>query len=161
MLVKPIAATSSPARPLSRRRFLLKGSAAAALLAPALAGLAISHGRAAGGMGMAGGRSVPRAPFAAGTPLLEPEVRRSANGELRSVLRVGYAYKEIGGYRLSLRTYEGTVPGPTLRARPGDVLRLRLLNELPPNLDPVPLDMALPHHFNTTNLHVHGMHVDP
>jgi len=112
-------------------------------------------------MDMASGRGVPRAPFAAGAPLLEPEVRRSANGELRTTLRVGYAYKDIGGYRLSLRTYEGTVPGPTLRARPGDVLRLRLQNELPPNLDPVPLDMALPHHFNTTNLHVHGMHVDP
>jgi FtsP/CotA-like multicopper oxidase with cupredoxin domain len=159
--VKPIAAKSPPAQSLSRRRFLLKGSAAASLLAPALAGLAISRGRAAGGMGMASGRGVPRAPFAAGAPLVEPEIRRAVNGELRTSLRVGYAYTDIGGYRLSLRTYEGTVPGPTLRARPGDVLRVRLRNELPPNPDPVPLDMALPHHFNTTNFHVHGMHVDP
>ena len=41
------------------------------------------------------------------------------------------------------------------------MLRIRLSNELPPNPDPVPLDMALPHHFNTTNFHAHGLHVDP
>ena len=73
-----------------------------------------------------------------------------------------YAYKEIGGYRLYMRTYEGAVPGPTLRVRPGDVLRIRLINDLPPNRDPMPLDhIDLPHHFNTTNLHFHGSHVSP
>src|SRR5258708_35595210 len=112
-------------------------------------------------MGMASGRGVPRAPLAAGAPLVEPEIRRSVNGELRTTLRVRYAYKDIGGYRLSVRSYEGMIPGPTLRVRPGDVLRIRLINDLPPNLDPVPLDMALPHHFNTTNFHFHGSHVSP
>jgi FtsP/CotA-like multicopper oxidase with cupredoxin domain len=53
------------------------------------------------------------------------------------------------------------ISGPTLRLRPGDVLRIRLVNELPPNTDPVPLDMMLPHHFNTTNFHLHGLHVSP
>ena len=62
-------------------------------------------------------------PFAAGAPLTEPEVRRSVNGELRTTLRLQYPYKEVGGHRLYLRTYEGTIPGPTLRVRPGDVLR--------------------------------------
>ena len=37
-----------------------------------------------------------------------------------------YAYKDIGGYRLYMRTYEGTLPGPTLRLKPGDVLRIKL-----------------------------------
>ena len=32
------------------------------------------------------------------------------------------AYKDIGGSRLCVRTYEGTVPGPTLRLKAGDVL---------------------------------------
>jgi FtsP/CotA-like multicopper oxidase with cupredoxin domain len=150
----------------SRRRFLLRGSAlGAALLSPSFARLAFPQSNAAPASGMDGHAAsppgVPRAPFAAGAPLVEPEVRRSAKGELRTSLQVRYAYKDIGGYRLSLRTYEGTIPGPTLRARPGDVLRIRLQNDLPPNPDPVPLDMMLPHHFNTTNFHFHGSHVSP
>ena len=36
---------------------------------------------------------VPRVPFTEGAPLSEPEVRRSVNGELRTTLRVQYAYK--------------------------------------------------------------------
>ena len=108
--------------------------------------------------GHAGARSigVPRAPYEKGAPLVEPDVRRSVNGELRTSLQVRYAYKDIGGYRLHLRSYEGTIPGPTLRVRAGDVLRIRLINDLPPNPDPVPADMMLPHHFNTTNFHFHG-----
>src|SRR5258708_22600025 len=92
---------------------------------------------------------------------MEPDVRRSVSGELRTTIRVHYAYKEIGGYRLYLRSYEGTIPGPTLRVRAGDVLRIRLINELPPNPDPVPFDVALPHHFNTTHFHFHGSHGRP
>ena len=60
-----------------------------------------------------------------------------------------------------MRGYEGTMPGPTLRVQPGDVLRIRLSNDLPPNPDVVPADVDLPHHFNTTNLHTHGLHVSP
>ena len=104
---------------------------------------------------------VPRAPFEKGAPLIEPEIRRAANGEISTALRIGYSYKDIGGYRLSLRTYEGTVPGPTLRVRPGDRLHIDIVNTLPPNPDSTPVDRMLPHHFNTTNFHFHGGHVDP
>ncbi len=160
--MKPIDAPSVQPRPLSRRRFLLNGATLGALLAPGILGLAITPSGTAGGASMdMNGRGVPRAPFDKGAALVEPEVRRSANGELRTSLRVAYAYKDMGGYRLSLRTYEGNLPGPTLRLRPGDVLRIWLTNGLPPNPDPVPLDMALPHHFNTTNFHSHGLHVSP
>ena len=100
-------------------------------------------------------------PAAEEPPLVEPEVRRAVNGELRTTLRARYAYKAIGGYRLHMRTYEGTIPGPTLRCRPGDVLRIRLINDLPPNRDVMPLKSAHPHHFNTTNFHLHGSHVSP
>jgi FtsP/CotA-like multicopper oxidase with cupredoxin domain len=113
------------------------------------------NGRAAGPDG------VPRAPVETDALLVEPEVRCSGDGALETTVRIGYAYKNIGGYRLSLRTYEGNLPGPTLRVRPGDVLRIRLVNNLPPNPDPQPLDMTLPHHFNTTNFHFHGSPVSP
>src|SRR5215207_928918 len=93
--------------------------------------------------------------------LVEPEVRSSIDGELALDLRVAYAYADIGGYRLSLRTYEGSIPGPTLQVQPGDRLRVNLINDLPPNRTEMPLNMDLPHHFNSTNLHVHGMHVSP
>jgi FtsP/CotA-like multicopper oxidase with cupredoxin domain len=95
------------------------------------------------------------------TDLVAPEERVAVDGVLQTELHVGYAYVDIGGYRLFLRTYEGRIPGPTLRLRPGDTLQIRLVNELPPNHDPLPATMNLPHHFNTTNLHVHGLHVSP
>jgi FtsP/CotA-like multicopper oxidase with cupredoxin domain len=101
------------------------------------------------------------APFTEGLPLVEPELRRSVGGELKTTLRVNYAYKDCGGYRLYLRTYEGTIPGPTLRVRRGDVLRIRLINDLPPNRDPMPANIDQPHHLNTTNFHLHGGHVSP
>jgi FtsP/CotA-like multicopper oxidase with cupredoxin domain len=99
--------------------------------------------------------------FKPGAPFVEPEVRRSANGVLNTTLRMHYAYKDIGGYRLYVRTYEGTVPGPTLRLKPGNVLRIKPINDMPPNRDHSPADHTLPHHFNSTNLHTHGLHVSP
>jgi FtsP/CotA-like multicopper oxidase with cupredoxin domain len=162
--MKPIRPTSRYLRELSRRDVLCAGGTgvAAGLISAGLvrqsAGESQTHVQGHAG---AGSRGVPRAPYQKGAPLIEPEVRRSLNGELRTTLQARYAYKDIGGYRLYLRSYEGMSPGPTLRVRAGDVLRIRLINDLPPNPDPVPLDMALPHHFNTTNFHFHGGHVSP
>ena len=84
--------------------------------------------------------------------LVEPEVRRAVNGGLRTTLRARYAYKEIGGHKLHVRTYEGTVPGPTLRCRPGDVLAIRLINDLPPNRDVNPLNTSPPAPFQYDEL---------
>jgi FtsP/CotA-like multicopper oxidase with cupredoxin domain len=72
-----------------------------------------------------------------------------------------YACKDMGGYRLFMRTYEGTIPGPTLWLRRGDTLRIRLINDLPPNRDPMPANIDQPHHLNSTNFHFHGSHVSP
>ena len=70
-------------------------------------------------------------------PLVEPEVRRSANGVLSTSLRCAYAYRDIGGMRLYLRAYEGGL-GPTLRMKPGETLKIRLINDLPPNRNSLP-----------------------
>jgi FtsP/CotA-like multicopper oxidase with cupredoxin domain len=157
----PDSSAQSPLPLTSRRRVLSAGLGAGAAL--------LCIGRAWGaaemmqhGSSSASAASVPPpAPPAKSAPLVEPEVRRAAGGQLSTTLRIRYAYQEIGGYRLHLRTYEGMTPGPTLRARPGDVLRIRLVNELPPNRDAQPSDHNLPNRLNTTNLHVHGMHVSP
>jgi len=157
---------------LSRRRFLTTGAGVGTVLAvPGLLGAPDKNAAAATGennmdMDMSGHDApdaigVRSVPFTEGAPLAEPEVRRSAGGELRTTLRLQYAYKDVGGYRLFMRTYEGTIPGPTLRLRRGDILRIRLVNDLPPNRDPMPANIDQPHHLNTTNLHLHGSHVSP
>src|SRR3984957_12792291 len=74
-------------------------------------------------------------------PLVDPEVRRSVNGMLSTTLRVGYAYRQIGGLWFYVRSYEGGSPGPTLRMKPGETLRIKLVNDLPPNRDWLPADI--------------------
>jgi len=100
-------------------------------------------------------------PPAMDAPLVEPQVRRSANGVLQTQLRCAYAYRHVGGVRLYVRTYEGGTPGPTLRMKPGETLKVRLINDLPPNRDQLPSDISIPHQFNNTNFHFHGSHADP
>ena len=57
-------------------------------------------------------------------PLIEPETRRSVNGVLQTTLRCAYTYRDIGGVRLYVRSYEGGSPGPTLRMKPGETLKM-------------------------------------
>jgi FtsP/CotA-like multicopper oxidase with cupredoxin domain len=93
-------------------------------------------------------------------PLVEPPVRRSMNGVLSTSLRCAYTYRDIGGARLYLRAYEGGLP-PTLRMKAGETLKIRLINDLPPNRDLLPADLSNPHQFNNTNFHFHGAHCSP
>jgi FtsP/CotA-like multicopper oxidase with cupredoxin domain len=93
-------------------------------------------------------------------PLVEPEVRRSVNGVLSTNLSCAYAYRNIGGRRLYLRSYEGAL-GPTLRMKPGETLKIRLTNDFPPNRDILPSNPSYPHQFNNTNFHFHGAHCSP
>ncbi|MFJ1735519.1 multicopper oxidase family protein [Streptomyces sp. NPDC088254] len=51
----------------------------------------------------------------------------------------------LAGRDASAWAFNGTCPGPTLRVRPGDLLRARLINHLD----------------QPTNLHTHGLHVSP
>lgn len=75
-------------------------------------------------------------------------------------------------YRLvSTRTYNGKVPGPTLEVYPGDRLEFSVRNALGPSPPAPPpyedftcaqlMALDIPHCFNTTNLHTHGLHVSP
>ncbi|MFD9390349.1 multicopper oxidase family protein [Streptomyces sp. NPDC060000] len=97
----------------------------------------------------------------------QPETRSASpdTGRLETELTVRFTELDIAGVgRVSTRTYEGTVPGPTLRVHPGDSLKITQVNALPPNAEATQAthqDMNVPHHFNTFNLHTHGLHVDP
>ena len=54
-----------------------------------------------------------------------------------------------------------SVPGPTIIARPGDELVIRLTNSLPKEtIDTSQVEDSF-RQFDTTNLHVHGLHVSP
>lgn len=96
-------------------------------------------------------------------PFVQPEVRNAVNGVLDTTLEVRYANATVNGQTVNVRTYEGAIAGPTLRVRPGDTLRVNIVNALPPNFDEsfVYPDHNTPNHPNSTNLHTHGLHVSP
>jgi FtsP/CotA-like multicopper oxidase with cupredoxin domain/peroxiredoxin len=90
----------------------------------------------------------------------EPEEVWSVDGTL-SVTLVGMkTHNRIGDDPVYLRSYNGKLVGPTLRARPGDTLRVTLKNDFAP--EPIqPGEMNTLHGFNVMNLHTHGLHVSP
>lgn len=110
--------------------------------------------------------------------LLRPAELRSVGGELATQFAIGYGANRIAGDPVWLRGYNSGLAGPVLRLRPGDTLRVDMLNRLPktpcnrPRLgshghhgsstDPeCPKPLNDPHGFNTTNLHTHGLWVSP
>jgi FtsP/CotA-like multicopper oxidase with cupredoxin domain len=102
-------------------------------------------------------------PFISGCPLAglvrTVEARRSVDGLLETDLCVCFARNRIGQTWLHSRTYEGRIPGPTLRVKPGDTIRLHIQNALPAEKGVPAHDM--PGGFNITNFHSHGLHVSP
>jgi FtsP/CotA-like multicopper oxidase with cupredoxin domain len=98
----------------------------------------------------------------------QPPVLTSKDGVLEATLRVAQTEVPVsqatGLRRVRTRAYNGSVPGPTLRVRAGDRLRLMLVNDLPrdrPFCDGAWAQARGPHGFNATNLHTHGLHVSP
>jgi FtsP/CotA-like multicopper oxidase with cupredoxin domain len=122
-------------QPISRRRTL-------ALLALGTATTA------AGATGWITGLGAPPrsrlSPADTGLSLSQPEVLASADG-LLDVHLTAAAGVRLVGHDTSAWGFNGSSPGPTLRLRPGDMLRVRLVNRLD----------------QPTNLHTHGLHVSP
>ncbi|MEM6611215.1 MAG: multicopper oxidase domain-containing protein [Cyanobacteria bacterium P01_C01_bin.72] len=118
-------------------------------------------------------------PNYASRPFANPQLIESENGALQTTLTVAYSDRQIADCQVHLRSYNGQLVGPTLRVKPGDTINLKLINDLPPepNLSAAPLlveespdgckyELAkhtsnVPHNFNITNFHTHGLHVDP
>ena len=124
-------------RPISRRDALLLGGLGTAATAAGAAGLWWSVASPQQPVG--GALTGP------GPNLLGPPELRSGNGRLQLTLDAARGQVELGGRSAGALCYNGTVPGPTLRLRPGDELGIRLVNGLD----------------EPTNLHVHGLHVSP
>ena len=112
------------------------------------------------------------APAGAGAPLLPPPSLNSSNGLLSVQLTVVAARLSSGSdFALATRAYAWrsgassggpALFGPTLRVRPGDTLRVTVVNTLGPDFG---ADAAWPmnclRRYNTTNIHTHGLHVSP
>ena len=81
----------------------------------------------------------------AGAPLVQPELRRAVHCVLETTLRARHDAAPVAGRSVTSDLYEGMFPGPMLRLRQGETLKVHLVNEL---------DRA-------TNLHFHGSHVSP
>lgn len=138
--------------PVTRRNFLQLGMGVAAAV---LAGC----GSSSTDTGFAGSTSsnpsfLPEAAFP------QPQEIRSDLGRVDATLNVVQTSNTVGKQRFNTASYNGTIPGPTLRARGGDRLEVLLNNQLAANTDGI-TDPNLPHHPNTTNFHTHGMHVSP
>ncbi len=98
-----------------------------------------------GGAGLWRELNVSALDSATGRPLTEPVVLRSQAGRLEARLEAALGTHDLAGRQAYTMGYSGGVPGPTLRLRPGDTLRIDLVNHLE----------------EVTNLHVHGLHVSP
>lgn len=95
-----------------------------------------------------------------------PELEPDENGV--RTLMFGASEVTIDGARYCLRTYNGGVPGPTIRVAPGEDRRIKV--DLHNTLTTVQgrevsgqegHEEPTCHDFNLTNLHFHGSHVQP
>lgn len=114
------------------------------------------------------------------TSWFTPPIIESSGGELHATLHARMSRHLVRDHEdkrqvLDLRSYNGGLVGPTLKFRAGDRLFVHLRNDLPANegqpSDPDAAAAAhhaamqecpnVPHDFNTTNLHTHGLHISP
>lgn len=106
--------------------------------------------------------------------LPEPQVLTSANGMLELELHAQYTTQTLDiassqqaavypgvatRTKTELRSFNGRYAAPTLVLLQGDTLRIRLNNKLPANAPQSSLSYL--NFQNSTNLHFHGLHVDP
>lgn len=123
----------------------------------------IAAGGAAAGGGLAGCAGPLPAALMAGVSAPGKTASSAPTGpERRYELTAQWIETTLDGTPVRLRTYNGQAPGPTLEVNPGDTLRILLRNGLTPyDSSAWTGDHNVPHHLDSTNLHVHGMEVIP
>jgi suppressor of ftsI len=92
-------------------------------------------------------------------------VAPSAGATPNIVLEPKWLETTIDSVPVRLRAYNGTVPGPLMTVRPGETFRVHLKNGLTNRggggPSPHVHDIDVPHDFEATNLHLHGMDIAP
>lgn len=81
-----------------------------------------------------------------------------------NVLQPAWLETQIDDTPVRIRGYNGQVPGPTLTFTPGSDVTVKLQNRLVrrgPGHDTPVHDVDVPHDFEGTNLHFHGMDIRP
>jgi FtsP/CotA-like multicopper oxidase with cupredoxin domain len=144
---------------MNTRRSFLKASALTG------AGLTLPFTILAGRMGGGGGggmggtdTSVINPPI--GALLKDPPTMPNLSttpGVVEVNLETRIASVNVNGVQANLMTYNGSFPGPTIRVRKGDRLKVNLTNRLPYTT----ATNMLGYQRNITNLHTHGWHVSP
>ncbi|WP_164016424.1 multicopper oxidase family protein [Pyxidicoccus trucidator] len=101
-------------------------------------------------------------------PNKDVDVRLEVRYALNKIAKTLKDGKVVASDEVRLRSYNGKLVGPVIEVRPGDTLNVFLNNNLPeipppppppPGTPPPPNN--IPHGFNATNLHFHGLHVSP
>ncbi|MHB8941294.1 MAG: multicopper oxidase family protein [Desulfobacteria bacterium] len=114
-------------------------------------------GMMGGGGGMGGGTSVIDPP--PGALFRDPPVawnKSTAANIVEVDLEAGVTQVNVNGTMANLLTYNGGFPGPTIRVRNSDTLKINLTNSLS-----MLGTNILGHDRDITNLHTHGLHVSP
>jgi FtsP/CotA-like multicopper oxidase with cupredoxin domain len=96
---------------------------------------------------------------AQGADLVSPEVLESRNGKLSIKLTLEYGNHETDAHTLTnTRLFNGQLPGPTLKIKAGDQMRILFKNnlEVQANQNTVKNEFSYP---DSSNLHFHGAHV--
>ena len=90
--------------------------------------------------------------------LHEPIKLVSFNGKLNADLAIRSYRYDNGFIAFNTRVYcyldYCSIPGPSLNCKPGDVIEVRLTNELDTNGKDS-------YYVNSTNFYIHGLHIDP
>lgn len=128
-------------RGLTRRQALLLAGAGIVTAGVGAAGVLNDWGAPTAGAL----RSRDSEPGATGAQLAQPKELVSSGGRLALTLTASVGTTQLAGRSIECLTYNGMVPGPTLRVRAGDTIALDLANRL----------------GEATNLHVHGLQVSP
>jgi FtsP/CotA-like multicopper oxidase with cupredoxin domain len=126
---------------MTRRQALALAGAGAVAAGLGVAGVANQWGSPTRGL-LGGGSSEGGT---TGDELAQPEELVSSGGRLALTLSAVAGRAQLAGRSVECLSYNGSVPGPTLRVRAGDRITLDLENRL----------------GASTNLHVHGLQVSP
>jgi FtsP/CotA-like multicopper oxidase with cupredoxin domain len=143
----------------SRRQFILTALGGASVLVPVKRAAKAQMRSGGGGMGGGGcgGTTVIDPP--PGALFHDPPVCQSkidSDGAILVDLEAKVTPVIVNGKAANLLTYNGDYPGPTIKAKTGELLRVTLTNSLS-----MLGTNILGHDRDITNLHTHGLHVSP